>query len=183
MSQFNYTKKPNWVGDGKDAYSAGNVVTDAKGWVYTPTSLRAGLMANPEVLVACRNLAAVNTDAAVAPTYTAAVSYSALAHMVTNDVLTVTLTASEAVEVLGAPKITVTINGTARQASYDQASSTSTSLVFKYTVVAGDIATAGQITVGTATVGGYISDILPSNKRAVSTVTFTAPNATAISAN
>lgn len=153
--------------------TSGPVVATVQGKVYKAV----------EVVVAIGDLGIVSADALTVPTYTAAISYSALAAMVTGDVFTVTLTASEPVEVQGAPKISVTINGTVRQATYDQATSTDTSLKFKYTLVAGDVATAGQIVVAAETTGGQIADVLPSNKRQPVTVAFTAPDASAVSAN
>jgi len=80
---------------------------------------------------------------------------------VTGNVLTITVTASEPVVVDGVPTLVLAINGTNRNALYVAADSTSTSLVFKYTVVAGDVATAGQFTIGTSmAAAGSISDIL-----------------------
>lgn len=82
---------------------------------------------------------------------------------VTGDILTVTVTASEAVVVDGKPTIALTINATNRVATYDGSASTGTSLVFKYTVVAGDVATAGQFTLGTSmhNTTSSIGDALP----------------------
>lgn len=80
---------------------------------------------------------------------------------VTGNVITITVTPSESVTVDLIPYIGLTINGVARQALYDKYSSSSTSLVFKYTVVAGDSATAGQFTIGTSMLTGFISDNLP----------------------
>jgi hypothetical protein len=81
---------------------------------------------------------------------------------VTGNVLKITVTASEEVTVDGLPQIALTINSTTRQAIFDPALSTATSLVFKYTIVAGDVATAGQFSVATSMSGGYISDNLAS---------------------
>lgn len=82
---------------------------------------------------------------------------------VTGDILTVTVTATEAVVVDGRPTIAVTINAANRVATYDGSASTGTSLVFKYTIVAGDVATAGQVTLGTSmhTATSNIGDALP----------------------
>lgn len=77
---------------------------------------------------------------------------------VTGNVLKLTATASESVTVDGAPQIALTINATTKQAIFDPYLSTDTSLVFKYTVVAGDVATAGQFSVATSIVNGDISD-------------------------
>lgn len=81
---------------------------------------------------------------------------------ITGDTFTVIATASESVVVDGKPTIALTINAANRVATYDGSASTPTSLVFKYTVVAGDVATAGQVTLGTsmATANTDISDAL-----------------------
>ena len=53
------------------------------------------------------------------------------------DVVSVTVSMSEAVTVTGTPQVGLNVGGTTVQASYDAASSTSTSLVFKYTIQGG----------------------------------------------
>ena len=101
-------------------------------------------------------------------------------HPVTGDVLTLTLTASEAVVVVGSPQVALAINLTTRQMVYDSASSTSTSLKFKYTVVGGDAATAGQLSVSTLGLnGGTIKDAALN----AATLTFVAPTTTAWAVN
>jgi len=138
-----------------------------------------------EVMAAISSLDTVYADAIVLPTYgTGVVTYpDGSAAMVTTNRMRITLTASEPVEVQGSPQIAVTIASNTRQAVFKPATSTSTALIFEYVVVAGDVATAGNISVAAATNGGYISDILPANKRARSTVTFTAPNTSTTTAN
>jgi hypothetical protein len=80
---------------------------------------------------------------------------------VTGDVMLVTVTASEAVTIDGIPKLVLTFDATERNAFFDAATSTSTSLKFKYTVVAEDVATAGQFSIGTdITLDTNISDNL-----------------------
>lgn len=81
---------------------------------------------------------------------------------VTGNVLKLTVTASEAVTVDGTPQIALTINAGTKQALFDPYLSSATSLVFKYTIVSGDVATAGQFSVATSIVSGYISDNLAS---------------------
>jgi len=137
---------------------------------------------NIEVVVAISSLDTVYTDAFVAPTYTAAVTYSGTAAMVTGDIITVTLTANEPVEVQGAPRIALTVGAATRQMAL-HSTSTSTSLVFKYTIVALDSAIAGGVVVAAATNGGYVSDVLPQNKKQLATVTFTAPDVSLATAN
>ena len=136
-----------------------------------------------EVIWAVGELNSIYADAVVVPTYTASITYSNAAHVVTGDIVTVTLATSEPVSVQGSPKVVLNVNATTRNLVYDAATSTSTSLKFKYTAVAGDVATAGQVTTGAATVGGYVSDILPESKSQKSTVTFSAPDASGISFN
>lgn len=80
---------------------------------------------------------------------------------VTGNVMTITVTPSEPVTVDQTPYLVITINGVARNALFDKYASTESSLVFKYTVVAGDVATAGQVTIGTAITSGIIGDNLP----------------------
>ena len=59
-----------------------------------------------------------------------------------NDIIDVTATFSEAVTVTGTPQIDLTIGSTVRQANY-QSGSTTTQLVFQYTVQADDVDTDG----------------------------------------
>lgn len=76
----------------------------------------------------------------------------------TGDALSFTVNTSEAVTVTGIPEITLTIGSTTRQASYVAGSSTSTALVFSYTVQSGDTDTDG-ITVGALSAnGGTLQD-------------------------
>lgn len=212
MSQFTYTKKPDWNNDGAKARSlagaelfaselgwiapaagigakaitsmtwGGGVVTvsctghglvsglavlvanavpasynglqvvtvsDANTFTF-PLAVNPGTNTTPgevyksfEVVGACRQLLTKSgslVDISVIPTFTAAVTYSGTLNTVTGDIITVTLTASEPVAVSGTPTIALTIAGVARTLTYDALTSTSTSLVFKYTVQAGDTA-------------------------------------------
>lgn len=81
---------------------------------------------------------------------------------VTGNVMKITVAATESVTVDGLPQIALTINAATKQAVYDPALSTDTSLVFKYTVVSADVATAGQFTIATSILLGDISDNLAS---------------------
>jgi hypothetical protein len=96
--------------------------------------------------------------------------------------INLTATFSEAVIVTGVPSIGVTINGTVRAATYTSGSGT-TALVFAYTVVAGDVAIAGQVTTAAVIVlnGGTIKDTPCGN--AVSPLTFSAPTTTTVAVN
>jgi len=174
MSQWSYTKKPNWVGDGKDAYNGANVVPTLKGWEYQPTG---------EVLVAISSLNVKNSDVITVPTFTALATYSGTSTMVTGDVLTVTLTASEPVKVDGTPAISLVVGGNNRELVFNPTLSTSTSLVFEYTIVAGDSAIAGQVTIGASTAGGSVYDIIQGGALIAASVTFVAPDTSTSTVN
>jgi hypothetical protein len=66
---------------------------------------------------------------------------------ITGNVLALTATFNEAITVTGVPQITISVNGTNRLASYVSGSGT-TALVFNYTVVSGDSATATHVSIG-----------------------------------
>ena len=73
-------------------------------------------------------------------------------------VLNFTVNTTEAVNVVGTPQIAVTVGSTAREAAYMAGASTSTALLFRYTVVAGETDTDGVL-VGTLGLnGGTIKD-------------------------
>jgi len=174
MSQWSYTKKPNWVGDGKDAYNANNVVPTTKGWEYQPTG---------EVLVAISSLSVKNTDVTTVPTFTAIATYSGTSAMITGDVLTVTLTSSEPVKVNGTPEIGLTIGVNTRALVFNPALSTNTSLVFDYTIVAGDTAVATGVSVAALTTGGSVYDIIDGGALIAASVTYVAPNVSTVTVN
>ena len=79
---------------------------------------------------------------------------------IAGDVIDVSVTFSEPVVVTGSPQLPLVIGNTTRQADYQSGDSTSTTLVFKYTVVAGDNDTDGiSIIANTLTLnGGTIVD-------------------------
>lgn len=124
---------------------------------FSPALSGATILRFEEVLVALSELLSKELDVLTVPTFTLAVP--ADGHYVTGQVLSFTVTASEAVLVENTPFINVTIGSTIRKATYDAASSTDTSLVFKYTVVAGDVDADG-IVVATAISlnGGKVKD-------------------------
>ena len=73
-------------------------------------------------------------------------------------VLNFIVNTTEAVNVVGTPQIAVTVGNTAREAAYVADASTSTALLFRYTVVAGETDTDGVL-VGTLGLnGGTIKD-------------------------
>lgn len=125
-----------------------------------------GKACQSEVIVAIGGLDVLYADLIVLPTFTAVASYSGAAHMVTGDILTVTLTASEAVAfqnitATSYPYVNVVIGTNTRPVYYSTSLSTPTSLVFKYTVIAGDVATLGNV-VGSGTLnlnGSVIQDV------------------------
>ena len=144
----------------------------------------AGVRVRSYVLVAIRNFLAKWSDANALPSFTATSSVSALAHMVTGDILSISVSSgADTVSVATGAYINVTINGIVRKAYYTSGSSTSTSSVFKYTVVAGDVATAGQITVDTAIVGSVYDTIADGQTLIADPVTFVAPDTSTYAAN
>lgn len=98
-------------------------------------------------------------DFDVPPTFSGVPTFTVDVSLVTGEVITLTLTATDDVSVVGAPIVVLDINGTLRDMVYSSGDSTSTSLVFKYTAVAEDVALAGEVSIGTAVVGGTIYQI------------------------
>ena len=76
-----------------------------------------------------------------------------------SDVFVLTFTASKALTVTGSPYVAVTFNGTTRHAVYASGTGTTT-LVFNYTTVLGDVSAAGQVSVAPTAVlsGGTMLD-------------------------
>jgi hypothetical protein len=153
---------------------------------FSPALSGSTITKSMEVIVALGQLRTKDSDALVVPTFTLAVP--ANGNKVTGTVLTFTVTPSEPVEVVGLPTIAVTIGSNVRLAVYDAVNSTSTSLLFKYTVVAGDvdadgIVVANVITLGTTDevgdliIGGGDVNIAPA------ALTFTVPTTTGITVN
>jgi predicted nucleotidyltransferase len=108
---------------------------------FSPALSGATLLKFEEVLVALSELLSKKVDVATVPTFT--LTLPADGNYVTDDILEFIVTASEAVEVVNTPRIAVTIGANTRYALYSAADSTSTDLVFKYTVVAGDLDSDG----------------------------------------
>lgn len=176
---------------GADSGQSATVQTDGFDLSFTASGVAkkvvVGVRSKLEILRAVRSMAAKITDSIAVPTFTAAVTYSGTSSMVTGDTMTITVTASEAVKVIGsAPAINVTINGVVRKANYTTAGSTATEKKFVYTVVAGDVATAGQVVVGTAVVNGAVQDIPTSGDYELTkeiAVAFSAPDTSATTVN
>lgn len=179
MSLFSYVKKPLY----KNKKPLTPVATKA-GWAVHPAAsgTRYG-----EVVVAIKNLLVKQTSI-VFPTFTAA--QTPTVHLVTGGVLNITVASSVAVKVSGVPTIALTIGTGTGVASYNAASSTPTSLVFTYTVLAGDYA-ATQITIANTIVekAGYsITVAVPaqpilSEKVPVASLTFVAITASGVTVN
>lgn len=152
---------------------------------FNPVLSGATILRLEEVLVGLSELLAKKADAAGVPTFTLAVPANATYG--TGQVLTFTVTPSEAVEVTNTPRIQLTIGAATKYALYDAAASTDTSMVFKYTVVAGDASGGGGITVANTinlnttgkvkdkiAIGGAVIDV------ASGALTFTVPATTGI---
>lgn len=130
MSSWSYKTAPSALGG--VLYNGATVVASASGWKNSVTG---------EILATIKNLNTKNADALVVPTYTLALPANAT--YATGQTLTFTLTASEAVTVVGSPSIAITLTSGGVLAAYDAVNSTSTSLLFKYTVKTGDTALSG----------------------------------------
>jgi hypothetical protein len=175
---FNYTvQSTDTIGAVSSAATSltlnGGTITDSLGVAASNTFSAAGTFAG----VATNDvLATLGT-----PVDTNATSLTYPAFSVgTNDVLTVTFTASKAVTVTGSPYLVVNTAGGARHAVYSSGTGTTT-LAFGYQVVTGDIGIAGTVGVGGGSIitlgGGTMKDALG----IPITLTFTAPNSSAIS--
>lgn len=112
----------------------------------------------------------------VAPTITGATLDSATYKH--GDTITVTLTMSESVTVVGNPTVALVINGTTRQAQYASGSGTNT-LKFTYNVQSSDNAAAGQFSMANAVVlptGASIADTVGN----AAVLSFTPPTTTSV---
>lgn len=153
---------------------------------FNPALSGATILRFEEVLVGLSELLTKKTDSTTVPTFTIAVP--ADGNYVTGAVLTFTVTASEAVTVVNTPRIALTIGANTRQALYSAADSTETSLVFKYTIVAGDLDTDG-IAVASAmnlnTTGKVKDKIIGGSEVevAVGSLTFTPPSTAGVTVN
>ena len=164
MTTTAYDKlKPDWTSMNRTTADIAALTATTQGYIYTDSQNRV------EVLVACRNLSnkvTAQTDVeAVATISSSIATYSGFSnggtpHLGTSDIITITLVMSETVNVTGAPYIAVNINSVVRHAVYASGTGTNT-LLFTYTLTAADLATAGQVTFGTAVVmAGSIKDVI-----------------------
>lgn len=126
MALWDYNTPPKWFP---------TAVATANGWSDPVTG---------ELLVAITALTTKKADAVVIPTF-GTLAVPADGTYTAGQVLTFTLTPSEGVDVVGTPWIAVTIGTEVRQAMFDRAASTATSLKFSYTVVAGEVDANGII--------------------------------------
>ena len=118
----------------------------------------------------------------VAPTITAAAisGFETGTTFITNNNVTLTLTTSVPVYVVGSPYITIDIDSVAHQAMFTNGSGT-TSLVFQYEIAAADNCTSTEFTITSPVVlnSGTMKDFQGNNL----TLTFTAPTVTAVVVN
>jgi hypothetical protein len=187
-----FTSSTNSYTQTTSAGTAGTVPTSNPG-----TYVSGGTVANRgEIMYPIGGLDVINTDMLTVPVFSSvAFTYSALSHMVTGDVATVTITTSEPVAVNvsgGIPSVTLNVNTTPRQMIFNPALSSATSLVFQYTIVSGDVATSGQVTTGTTITlnGGQLIDLAPNSgnnasnhAQSFTSGTFVAPSTTTIAIN
>jgi hypothetical protein len=130
MSAWSYKTAP--LLQGGVLYNGATIVATAAGWKNSITG---------ELLAPIHNFAVRNADATTLVTYTLALPANAT--YATGQVMTFTVTPSEPVQVIGSPSIALTLTSGGVLATYDAVNSTSTSLLFKYTVKTGDTALSG----------------------------------------
>ena len=126
-------------------------VANTQGWA-TPSG---------ELLVSIQGMATAHADAIAVPTFTLAVPANAT--YTTGQVLTFTLTVSEPIQIVnGTPSLILVFTSGQVSATYNATASTSTSLVFNYTVLATDASAAGITVDGiiSLTSGAYILDLI-----------------------
>lgn len=160
MSSWSYTTPPTWFP---------TAVVSPGGWKNPDTN---------ELLVAIGNLEAKRTDITTPPTVVGVTVNNQV--LTTGGTLVVVVQFSEPVAVLGTPTINLLVSGGGtRKLTFDSAMSTATMLAFDYTVLAGDVAAAGTVTVGTSinTATGDVYDVLPGGglSKITTPITFTAP--------
>lgn len=133
MSLYSYKKIPQYFN--KVVLTP---VVSAAGWKVAAAAAGTRL---GEVLVCIKGLTTKN--AVAYPTFV--MSQPATVHYTTGQVLTLTVTASKAVQSTGATTINLDINGTNRSAVFNPVTSTDTVLKFDYTFVAGDVAVSSIV--------------------------------------
>jgi hypothetical protein len=113
------------------------------------------------------------------PTITSVDGITNAHHYLTGDIVSLAAHFSEAVVVTGVPQIAIPIHLTTRQATYVSGSGTN-ALLFQYTTVSGDVATAGQVSV-TSPIALNSGTILGNG--AAATLSFTPPTVTTVTFN
>ena len=98
--------------------------------------------------------------ASLPPTFTAVSENPSTGDLNAGNTVTITLSTNEAVTVSGTPTLTLNDNGTA---NYEAAASTSTSLVFDYTVAASDMDVASLAVTQVNLNGATIQDVVGNN--------------------
>ncbi|MGY0200335.1 Ig-like domain-containing protein [Leptothrix sp. BB-3] len=150
----------------------GTAITDANGnfsYELTPSNLATIGQGSETITVSQTDLAG-NTGASAGfafnvntvPATVASVSITSAtgrqnSYVNAGDVVTVTVNTSEAVTVTGSPTVELNIGGTTVQASYAAGSSTSTALVFTYTILANQTDTDGISINANSLTGGTIT--------------------------
>ena len=187
-----------WTSYGADASTVGtSFIATSVGGAGTGKAVKyygngqAKVWKHYEVLIAIGGLQAAYVDFATIPTFTAAVTLAGTGsggtyHYKTGDVFTVVLTAAEAIKISGGiPTIALNITSGNKAVVYNELTSTGTSLHFDYTLVAGDIATATNVTVATSMVanGAKYFDISGTHEVAFTPGTFVAPVITTVAFN
>ena len=101
--------------------------------------------------------------------------------MVTGETITLTLTATDDVVVAQGAYVEIVIDGVTKQLVYNPIGTTSTSVLFEYEVVAGDVALVTEVTIGTNVNGSVVQTNGTYSKNV--TATFVAVDATAVTMN
>jgi large repetitive protein len=151
-------------------YTIPNTAADTNGFdsVVSPVQLNSGTIKDPsgnDATLTYSNTAVLSSSALVLfdgrVPYVTAVTPPANGTYVAAQNLDFTLTFNRPVNITGAPYIEITIGGTLRQAAYVSSPTTSTAL-FRYSTVPGDIAPSGisiatSITQNSSTIAGVAS--------------------------
>lgn len=140
-----------WTVATVNATTSGGISVATGGWNLKVTnhgitrSKVVGGRVMAEVLLASANLLTKRTDVATAPTFSLTAFTSTSPYDVSEgDFITFTITASEPIEVVGAPTFAITVGANGRTATYADIDSGDTVMTFEYPVAAGDV--AGPIT-------------------------------------
>jgi hypothetical protein len=140
-----------WTVATVNSVTSGGIAVKTGGWNLRETnhgitrSKVIGGRVLAEVLLASANLLSKRTDFATIPAFTLTAFTSTGPYDVSDgDLITFTITSSEAIEVVGAPTYAITVGANGRTATYSDIDSGGTVMTFQYAVTADDI--AGPIT-------------------------------------